>query len=103
MTVYVDDMYRYPIGRFGRMKMSHLVADDLDELLRMADRIGVARKWLQYPGMGRGRTHFDISVGKRLLAIKYGAVGMPMHELALMCGEWNRLNAERARMGFPPL
>jgi hypothetical protein len=36
LTVYVDDMHRYPIGRFkvGRyeMKMSHMIADAEDEL-----------------------------------------------------------------------
>lgn len=42
--VYVDDMYKYPIGRFGRMKMSHLIADTTDELLEMVDKIGVDRK-----------------------------------------------------------
>ena len=41
MTVYVDDMYRSPIGRFGRMKMSHMVADRRSELFDMARRIGL--------------------------------------------------------------
>ena len=59
MTVYVDDMYRYPMGRYGRMKMSHLVADSEAELLAMADKIGLARRWIQHPGMGRGFVHFD--------------------------------------------
>jgi hypothetical protein len=30
MTVYVDDMCDSPIGRFGRMKMSHMIADSTD-------------------------------------------------------------------------
>lgn len=33
MSVYVDDLYRSPVGRLGRMKMSHM--------------IGVNRKWIQ--------------------------------------------------------
>ena len=33
MAVYVDDMYKYPLGQFGRMKMSHMVADTTEELL----------------------------------------------------------------------
>lgn len=27
MAVYVDDMWRVPLGRYGRMKMSHMMAD----------------------------------------------------------------------------
>ena len=74
MSVYVDDMYRYPIGQFGRMKMSHLMADSTDELLDMADRIGVARRWIQQAGQGRHREHFDIAKSKRDLAIREGAI-----------------------------
>lgn len=55
MSVYVDDM-RAP---FGRMVMSHMIADTHEELLEMADRVGVALKWIQHPGKLR-REHFDI-------------------------------------------
>ena len=70
MTVY-DDMYRYPIGRFGRMKMSHLVADTTDELLAMVDRIGLDRRWIQKPGTPD--EHFDLSMSMRKRAIAAGA------------------------------
>ena len=43
MAVYVDDMR----ANFGRMKMCHMIADTIDELHTMADRIGVARRWFQ--------------------------------------------------------
>ena len=43
MAVYVDNMQ----AQFGRMKMCHMIADSTEELLAMADRIGVARKWIQ--------------------------------------------------------
>lgn len=66
MTVYVDDMYLYMTGRFGRMKMSHMIADTEDELHAMADKIGVARKWYQ-------GDHYDISISKREIAIANGA------------------------------
>ena len=74
MSVYVDDMYKYPIGRFGRMKMSHMMADTHEELVLMADKIGVSRRWIQQAGQGRDREHFDISMGKRKLAIQHGAI-----------------------------
>jgi len=68
VSVFVDDM-RAP---FGRMVMCHMTADSTTELLAMANRIGVARRWLQ-----RGGTeweHFDICLSKRALAVKAGAV-----------------------------
>lgn len=68
MSVYVDDM-RAP---FGRMVMCHMTADSTEELLAMADRIGVQRRWLQHPGTPK--EHFDISLGKRALAVAAGAI-----------------------------
>lgn len=35
MAVYVDNMYESGIGNYGRMKMSHLVADSTPELLEL--------------------------------------------------------------------
>ena len=72
MAVYVDDMYKSPIGEFGRMKMSHMYADSSEELLAMVDRIGVARRWIQYPGTTK--EHFDIALSKRRLAVAAGAI-----------------------------
>lgn len=77
MTVYVDDMR----AALGRMIMCHMWADTLEELLAMADRIGVKRKWIQgHPDLSFGRhrraswVHFDISHGRRLLAVRAGAI-----------------------------
>lgn len=69
MTVYVD----HPRRRLGYMIMCHLWADTTDELLAMVDLIGVDRKWLQEPPKAKW-THFDISKGKRVLAVAAGAV-----------------------------
>lgn len=68
MTVYVDDAR----NRCGRMLMCHMIADRTDELLVMADRIGVARRHLQHAGTVR--EHCDICVAKRRLAVAAGAV-----------------------------
>lgn len=68
MTVYVDDMN----ATFGRMKMCHMFADSTEELLRMADKIGVQRKWIQKAGTTR--EHFDICLSKRARAVGMGAV-----------------------------
>lgn len=80
MTVYVYDMR----ARYGRMVMCHMVADSDAELLAMADKIGLPRKWHQHAGTYR--SHFDISLCKRALAIKHGAREITRHQL----GEWLR-------------
>lgn len=77
MAVYVDDMHRYPAGEFGRMKMSHMVADTDEELHAMAARIGVARRWFQ-------GDHYDVSISKRALAIAAGAVPVTWRQLGVM-------------------
>jgi hypothetical protein len=69
MTAYVDDVRH----KYGRMIMCHLWADTIEELLAMVDRIGVQRKWLQQPPKASWM-HFDISLGKKILAITAGAV-----------------------------
>lgn len=69
MTVYIDDVRH----KYGRMVMCHMWADTLDELLAMADLIGVARRWLQQPPKASW-VHFDISLGKKAEAINAGAV-----------------------------
>lgn len=79
MTVYIDDMYLSPMGRYGRMKMSHMIADTHDELMKMATHIGLAHKWLQKKGAAD--EHFDVSMEYRERAIKAGAVPVTMKEL----------------------
>ena len=96
MPVYVDDMYRYPMGRFRRMKMSHMMADSRDELLAMADLIGLDRAWLQNAGQGRDREHFDVSLAYRRKAVAAGAIEVSMTELARIRRTWRQ-----ARAGSP--
>lgn len=67
MAVYVDDMR----AKFGRMIMCHMLADTDDELHAMADAIGVARKWHQKAGTIR--SHYDIALSKRAIAVRMGA------------------------------
>jgi hypothetical protein len=69
MTVYVDDVRH----NYGRMVMCHLWADDIEQLLQMVDRIGVQRRWLQQLPKASW-VHFDISLSKKELAIKHGAI-----------------------------
>lgn len=89
--VYVDDME----APFGRMVMCHMLADSTEELLAMADRIGVQRKWLQKAGTPR--EHFDISKGKRALAVAAGAREIDGDELREILRRRRAMTAEATR------
>lgn len=73
MTVYVDDMR----ARLGRMIMCHMIADTEAELHAMAAKIGVKRQWFQ-------GDHYDISLFRRALAIRFGAVPITQRQCAAM-------------------
>lgn len=90
MGVYVDNMHEYPMGRFRRMKMSHMVADTEAELHEMAGKIGVARRWYQ-------GDHYDVCKSKRARAIECGAVAITLKQLAAM----SMLQRWGAPMGDP--
>lgn len=45
----------------------------------MADRIGIARKWIQHPGTYR--EHFDVCQNKRKQAVSFGAEEVTGREL----------------------
>lgn len=73
MGVYVDN-YR---ARFRGMRMSHMVADSLDELHDMAKAIGMKRAWFQ----PRSSPHYDVSVTRRARAIELGAIAVTARDL----------------------
>lgn len=66
MSVYVDK------GKiaYRRMKMCHMLADTVEELHEMADKIGIKRKWFQ----DENTPHYDICQSKKELAISFGAI-----------------------------
>ncbi|MEO0966296.1 MAG: DUF4031 domain-containing protein [Planctomycetota bacterium] len=90
MAVYIDNAGI----RFGRMRMCHMIADSHVELVRMAERIGVATRWIQKPGTVY--EHFDVCLAKRQLAIDAGAVAVSQRELGLKLRA-RRIAAERVR------
>lgn len=83
MAVYVDA----PGHRFGRMMMCHMLADTVDELHAMADKIDVPRKWFQPKSV----PHYDICKSKRALALEYGAIEVDMKRVAEIV--WRQLKA----------
>lgn len=62
-------------GRFPYrgMLMCHMWADTREELMQMADRIGVSRIWVQEPPAASW-IHFDVCQKKRSAAIRAGAI-----------------------------
>lgn len=67
MSIYVDKER----NRLGRMIMGHMVADTLEELHAMADRIGLRRSWFQHDA---SVPHYDVSLSRRVKAIELGAI-----------------------------
>ncbi len=62
--------------------MCHMIADSQPELLEMADKIGVQRKWIQ--DYGTSSEHFDICMSKRKKAVELGAIEINMRDLVRM-------------------
>lgn len=82
MTVYVDDMHCGELGRLAHLQLCHMIADDEDELRRMAERIGVSRNW--HHKAGTPSSHYDIDASKRALAVQAGAIEITMRQCAAM-------------------
>lgn len=64
--------------KYGRMLMSHMAADTLEELHEMADRIRVNRKHFQDKP---GKPHYDICQQMKRKAIEFGAQEVNDREL----------------------
>jgi hypothetical protein len=97
MSVYVDDMKAdFTPSHVANRKyvMCHMIADTRAELLTMADRIGVARKWIQKPG--QPFEHFDICLSKRALAIRYGAKEVSRREIVYIARNKSESSAKSA-------
>ena len=84
MTVYVDNFFmpaKVKNGnRFVTAKWCHMVADSREELDAMADKIGLKRSWIQYPG--QWKEHYDVTESRRAAAVAAGAVEVTVREMA---------------------
>lgn len=95
MSVYVDNMN----APFGQMTMCHMIADTTEELLAMAKKIGVQKKWIQ--NKGTKQEHFDICLSKKKLAIKHGAIeidyGVELAEMLAMRTQGKKMLSRKER------
>lgn len=80
MSVYID---RANLS-FGRMQMCHMLADTLDELHAMADRVGLKRQWFQ----PASTPHYDVCQAKRRLALAAGAIEVSNRQLVSLIRKW---------------
>jgi hypothetical protein len=85
MAVYVD----CATNSLGRMKMSHMVADTLEELHEMAKQVGLKREWFQ----DHETPHYDLCQSKRRLAISLGAVQIDNRKLVELIQRWRACRA----------
>lgn len=82
MTVYVDDaniQASVPNGsKVHTSRWCHMTADTTDELLAMAARLSLRASWIQRAG--KPGEHFDLTAGKRALAVRLGVTEITWRE-----------------------
>ena len=83
MSVYVDDM----MAPFGRMLMSHMCADTVEELHEFAAKLGLKREWFQ----DKRVPHYDVAKSTREKAIRLGAVPVEFGNEPFRCVVCHRL------------
>ena len=81
--IYVDDYE----GRYRNMVMCHMLADSLEELHEFALKLGMKREWFQ----DGSAPHYDLSKTRRALALKLGAVEVPIRINGKANPEWRRV------------
>jgi len=87
VSVYVDPVFQWcleatkdgqarRVGARNRHRWSHMTADTSMELESFARRLGLRPEWSQL-------NHYDLTPGKRDLAVRMGAVEVTARELAI--------------------
>lgn len=96
VTVYVDTA-RHP---FNGYVMCHMVADSLEELHAMAEKIGMQRRWFQTPPKA-SHPHYDVPEHRRTQALALGAQVVcqrtGLHFAARLGLEWAQLENDIVR------
>jgi hypothetical protein len=89
MTVYVDELEVYPNAWGPFLKGScHMYVEpgtDIEELHRMAVKIGMKRAWFQ---QDRTLPHYDLVPSKRAKAVREGAKEHGRQEMVEVMRAW---------------
>jgi Protein of unknown function (DUF4031) len=89
MTVYVDDAYIQAKVKSGPLthdsRWCHMTADSTDELIAFAISLGLQEKYIQF--RGTWKEHFDVTEGKRRLAVSKGAVEVSFRERVIQMAD----------------
>lgn len=93
MSVYIDKSNK----KLGRMKMCHMIADSLDELLSFGLSIGLKKEWIQY---NETFPHFDISIFYKEKAIKLGILELNNMDFAKKIKDLKNNNKEYYMWNF---
>ncbi|GCD38022.1 hypothetical protein OEIGOIKO_05832 [Streptomyces chrestomyceticus JCM 4735] len=96
MSVYVDEIKDYTtVSKMRGLRYTHwchLLADDIEELHAFAQRLGLRMTWFQDHAY---RWHYDLTAGKRAMAVRYGAQEVDHHFVAEL------LAKRREAIGLP--
>jgi len=80
MAVYVDELFCTEAMQSKRWRYSaacHMWADTLEELHAMAGKLGLKMSWFQNH---ERLPHYDLTINKRALALRLGAVKMSLRD-----------------------
>jgi hypothetical protein len=103
--IFVDSIQHYPNCELPCKDWCHMATDgDLNELHRVASRLGLGRAWFQDKP---ATPHYDLTPTKRAQALKFGAQAVNSRELARRCFLRPRLDtrsstAPETSLSFPP-
>lgn len=68
--------------------MCHMMADSISELHEMAEKIGLKREWYR----PKSSPHYDLSISKRRVAIKLGAIEADGHKIVELIKKFRALD-----------
>lgn len=81
MAVYVDDSFCH--GSWGKWTGGgHMQADTAEELHAFAGRLKLKREWFESNPRSPELDHYDLTAGKRDLALSLGAVAESWRDAA---------------------
>jgi hypothetical protein len=84
-----------PNGDWRWDRSCHLFADTVEELHVFAQSIGLRRSWFQAGGGIRRLPHYDLTVARRRVAVKAGAIELDRRGAV---EKWNELYPRMIRV-----